>query len=618
MAQAPQVVNEEMRPRQGFGTRIYNFIRGVLYGAPKPYMRRRDTSGKAAAPSLASGEEGQNMYSFYGERMRLGKTRMEIYDEVDVMDSDDLPSAVLDTYTEDAIQIDPATNRMLWVEDCNEEIRQICEECIETTQLEEYAPLVGRGLGKYGDFPVELFWEPGTGISMLRYHHPKRFRRFEDYDTGTLLGFYLGETAGGSSEPNKQPWEIVHFRIFGSLSAMYGTTLLVSSRRPYRRLRMAEDADVVYILQRHADRDVYYVDCTGLTDEETSDYVERFTTTLKKTKYYDPSSGQLREDWNPWTANEDLVIPQVQGRETKIERLKGSSNANEATNLHYYLARYHASVRIPPSFFGYNIEGSTPYDPSRRLTQQDSRYVRIPQKLQRYFLLGVHRVLQLNLAFRGIDPRDPDNQFTLAMAPVSFLEELHRQQLIEIRIDIIDRLLNLGQQVNFDMQIWIKYVLKQYGHLSDRLIDELILPGAPQQQGGEPGAPPAPPPEMPPPGDVSAAGPGLPPPPPPAEGPSGAPGAEFEKLRPELRPLLMELVTRLGRVNQMMESRKVKPSDAKHFFVKDLREDWFGREGDEEEGSAIPSKDTSGELYKTEDHLDLAMTIDETKDENES
>lgn len=614
MAQEPQVVTEEMRPRQGFGTRIFNFVRGVLYGPPKPHMRRRDPKKtQGAAPSYASGEEGQNLYSFYGERMRLGKTRMEIYDEVDLMDSDDLPSAVLDTYTEDAIQLDPATNRVLWVEDCDEEIRAICEDCIETTQLEEYGYLIARNLGKYGDFPVELFWEPGVGITLLRYHHPKRFRRFEDYDTGSLIGYYLGETAGGASEPNKQPWELVHFRIFGSLSAMYGTTLLVSSRRPYRRLRMAEDADVVYILQRHADRDVYYVDCTGLTDEETSDYIQRFTTKLKKQKYYDPNTGQLREDWNPWTANEDLVVPQIQGRETKIERLKGSSNANEATNLHYYLARYHASVRIPPSFFGYNIEGSTPYDPSRRLTQQDSRYVRIPQKLQRYFLLGVHRILQLNLAFRGIDPRDPANKFTLVMAPVSFLEELHRQQLIEIRIDIIDRLLNLGQQVGFDMSIWIRYVLKQYGHLSDRLIDELIVPG--QVQPGTDaaegtGAPPPPPPQLPGPEEAPAGG-ATPPPPP--EEPPPIPGAEFEKLNPALRPLLVELVSRISKANQMMESRRVRPDQARHFFVKDLQEDWFGDDDQEKE---IPTKESSGETYRTEDHEDLvAKTDDEDEDE---
>ncbi len=559
--QREDIVLETPRPRQGIGTRVFNYIKGVLFGQPAVLRRPKDKDHPSTQGYPAYlGDEGQNMYSFYGERMRLGKTRVEIYDEVDTMDSDDLPAATLDTYAEDSTPSDPSTGRAVWVEDCSDEIRKLCDGCLERIQMEEYAYLIARSLSKYGDFPIELYWEPGLGVTQLRFHHPKRFKRFEEYETGMLVGFHIGDSAHGASEPNKQPWEIVHFRIFGSLSAMYGTSMLITSRRSYKRLRLSEDSDVVYRLQRHADRDVFNVTMTGMSDPEISEYAQRFVQALRKNKFYDPEKGELREDWNPFTANEDLMLPQIQGREIKVDRLPGSKNANDASGLDYYLARYHASARIPPAYFGYMLQGALPYDPSKKLTHQDSRYSKIPQKIQRYLMIGIHRILQLNLAFMGVDPKDPKNQFTTAMAPVSYLDELHRQQLIEIRLDIIDRLMTLGQSMNFDMQLWIRYVLKQYGKLSDDLIEKLLLPGTSNQQpGGAPSKPPAPgaPPQVPP-------APGGTPPPPPVGSQAGAPtggsagipetpGPEFESVPEEIRADLKGLAVKASRLRKIRE-----------------------------------------------------------------
>jgi len=579
-------------------------------------MRKRQDKDKARTSHGAAhtGDDSQNTYSFYGERMRLGKTRMEVYDEVDGMDSDDLPGATLDTYAEDATAIDPATQRVLWIEDCSEDIRKLCEDCLERIQIEEYAFLIARSLAKYGDFPIELYWEPGEGVNLMRFHHPKRFRRFEELETGQLVGFHIGDGAYGAQEPNTQPWEVVHFRIFGALSALYGTTMLLSTRRPYRRLRLAEDGDVVYRMQRHPDRDVFYVDCTGLTDQEESDYLERFRVGMKKHKYYDPTTGQLREDWNPYTVNEDLIVPQVKGRETKIERLRGSNNANDATNLHWYLARYHAAARIIPSYFGYSIEGAQPHDPKQKLAQQDSRYARIPAKLQKYFLLGIHRILQLNLSFQGIDPTAEENKFTVAMAPVSYLDELHRQQLIEIRIDIIDRLLNMGQQVGFNMQIWVRYVLKQYGKLAEGLIEELMMGGTgPQAGAGQepmPGEP------------LSSAG--TPTPPPPLPGASeqtgmpvgtqpGLESPEFESLPGEAKILLRELVSRLNRANKLVEDAKCSSGRALKYYHNEITESertWW-------QESALASKKPLRESSSVRSEDDMDLLPPETDDDED-
>lgn len=578
--------------KRGLGGLIYNLVNRVIYGRPKPTYQRRRRVELAGLPPMVSDDQADTMFAYYGEKMRLAKTRLEVYDEVDAMDADDLPGSTLDTYAEDATPLDPAAGRVVWIENTRPDLQAILHDCMDRIRLEEYALLIVRSMAKYGDFPVEPYWEPGEGIQTLRFHHPKKFRRYEEAATGMLVGFYLGlAPASGAPGPNMKPWELVHFRALGSLSAMYGSSSLIGARKPYRRLRLVEDFGVIYELMKHPDRDVFELDVTGMTDQEQADYVNRFIQAIRKKRFYDSTTGELRDDWNPFTTSEDLIVPQVQGHETKIQRLKGSTNVREVTREDYYLGRYHCAVRIPPAHFGYIIQGGQPYDPQKALGQQSTRYAKIPMKLQRYFLFGVHRLLQLELAFRGIDPSLEDNQFTLAMGPVSYLDELHRLQLIEIRTDIIDRLVNLGKTCGFDMTKWLRYLLKEYAKLSDKMIDELMIPV--EQLGERPGPPGAP-------TDAGKAPPAPPPAPPPSppgaeavgmEPVAGAPEeqglpAGAESLPAEARRALLEAAKKLTKIAAERQVR-VTPEDAARFLLRE------GKLFSVEDAGAVPKKGES-------------------------
>lgn len=496
----------------GLGGRIFNAVRRVIYGKPK--IQRITTPGrKDRDPRVGAGGGGtstddfESMYGFYSDRMRIGRKRTEIYEEVDSMDGDDLPAATLDTYAEDAAQTDVATGYKVWAENCTEDVRKIIDNLFESVRLEERTEAIIRAMAKYGDLPCELWWEPGEGITYWRMYHPKFFKRFEEKGTGECLGFYLGPDMENARGINIQPHELIHFRTMGSLSQMYGTSLLVSARRAFRRLRMSEDSAVIYRLQRHPDRDIYKIDVTGMSDEEAGEHMRRFAEGIKKNKFFDENTGNFRTDFNPWTGTDDIFWPVVAGRESDVTRLSGSTNANDVADLEWYLARYHATVRIPPGVFGYNVQGSVPYDSKMNLSAQDARYAKIPAKLQHYFLLSVSRLIMLHMAFQGIDPFEEKNKFTLCMTPVSYLEEVHRQQLVEIRIDIIDRLLGLGDTVNFDKAVWHKYVLKEYGKLSDKMLEKLLPTEEAVAAGGDVG------------GGVTVPPGNTPPPPPPdAEG----------------------------------------------------------------------------------------------------
>jgi hypothetical protein len=72
------------------------------------------------------------------------------------------------------------------------------------------------------------------------------------------------------------------------------------------------------------------------------------------------------------------------------------------------------------------------------------------------------RICFIHLALLGIDPFLPVNKFELVMTPVSFLDEFHRQELYNLRIDIASRLMDIGERAQFKQKPWFDFVLREF------------------------------------------------------------------------------------------------------------------------------------------------------------
>ena len=75
---------------------------------------------------------------------------------------------------------------------------------------------------------------------------------------------------------------------------------------------------------------------------------------LKKMEYVDPASGRYDHGYNPLAMLEDLFIP-ISGTEdgTRVDKIFGSQNTNDVTDLLYYIRKFCAAVRVPPEFLGF-------------------------------------------------------------------------------------------------------------------------------------------------------------------------------------------------------------------------------------------------------------------------
>jgi len=159
-----------------------------------------------------------------------------------------------------------------------------------------------------------------------------------------------------------------------------------------------------------------------------------------------------------------------------------SNNAGDIFDVNYMRDLFFAGVRVPKAYMGF--EDSQGYRGTDTLSSQSIKFARGVKKLQRYYLRGLTRLCMIHLACKGIDAREPANQFTLEMSPTSYLDEAHKAELYAKRYEALNYMLDIGSKMRAELginsQVWTQYILKEFGGWDDNMISQLTAPESPQ------------------------------------------------------------------------------------------------------------------------------------------
>jgi hypothetical protein len=98
-------------------------------------------------------------------------------------------------------------------------------------------------------------------------------------------------------------------------------------------------------------------------------------------------------------------------------------------------------------------------------------------RLQRAFLSEIVRLMKIHLAVLGLNPDDPRNAFTLNMASVAPIVEIERAEVVQLRMDRMERAINFGTAAALNQSVWVPYVLEKIGGLPRDLVRELTGSG---------------------------------------------------------------------------------------------------------------------------------------------
>ena len=430
--------------------------------------------------------------SWWERTFTLAGERRERYRIFEEMDTFGLVSALLDVYSEEVTQPDYDKGKAVWIESKNTKLIQAGEECLRNCQVEDRVSAIARRIAKYGDGFQRLIYQTGKGVLGWKYAHASRCFRLED-KYGRLIGFREdGKTFRQKKRPVSWPWDYVHFRMLGKdEESGYGTGMLEALFRPWRQLILAEDSTLMFRLRRAAERNLMLIDVGNMEDHEALEYVNAWRKRFRKREFIDPASPDYKKQYNPFNPLEDIFLP-VRGAEnnTRIESLAGATGTTEIYDLNYFRDKFFGTAKAPKAYFGF--EGDI--NAKATLMQQDVRFARTAKRLRKATVYGLRQLLDVHYtllptdqADNSFDLKDDNSSYLVQLAPIAYLDEFERLELIQLRYQVVDAMSNLAQSLQLDAKVWAMYILINFAKIPEDLVQKLIVKQVTPPEGAQGG-----------------------------------------------------------------------------------------------------------------------------------
>lgn len=427
-------------------------------------------------PSMPVDPYSEGVVGWYSRQMQIVRDRRSAYYDFEQIADFVLGASALEMYAEDAFPWNHERGATTWVTSNNPKVTESINDLNRKIDIESVIPSLSYTAAMYGDsFDFMLLSESG-GVEALKQMLPSQLTRIDD-EFGRLVGFAPGivEYFPGRDpipEDLSRPWDILHTRIMGFFTRTvgHGTSMLTPVRYIWRQLKIMLDSMVLYRWTKGAAKYVYYVDVGTNPIEKQMQIVNMWRLYIKKKQHYDPKKGIFDQEWNPESLDEDLFWPLPKDSNSRIDVLNANPDVKAVADIDLYVNLFFSGLRIPKAFMGF--EGDI--GAREVLPYQSIRYANVAYKLQRAVLTSLIRLYQIHNTIVGLDPLEGDNSFKVHTSTISHLYDVAKSELLSIKMDMMGRLLEFGEQVNLKQDVWLKYILKTFVDLDDDMVRTLM------------------------------------------------------------------------------------------------------------------------------------------------
>jgi hypothetical protein len=373
------------------------------------------------------------------QQTTLQINRLERYKDFDQMDEVGEITLALDMYADEASLIDPETGHAIQIQARSKRLRLELEHLFHEILMidRQLRPLI-RYLCKYGDFAAEIVTNASRdAVQFLRFINVYNFTRIET-KFGDLVGFHFIDP--GSTQPTfLHPWQVMHNRLtsYENIYHPYGRAVLDGARKDFKRLRLMEDAALVYRITRAPEKRVFSIPVGNIPPREIDEYIQRIAQRFKKDRFVDPATGNVNERYNPLIQDDDFFLPKrPDGTGPTIDTLPGAQNLDEIADIEYFKKKMISALKIPFARVGL---GDAEDSDGRSLASSSPEFAKAIQWIQREVALGLKKVAVTHLALQGF-PIEDIRDFDITMTASSAIDELYRIETWNSRADIMARL----------------------------------------------------------------------------------------------------------------------------------------------------------------------------------
>lgn len=415
------------------------FKRGNIYSHENVFQNQSDVSKVYTNPN---GIMDLNDPSFFIEQSNVQINRLERYKDYDQMDEVGEMFLALDLYADECSLRDPERNHSIFVKTSSVRIKAEVEDLLyNIINIDAQIRPIARYLCKYGDYACEIVPTSNRdGVASIKTMYMYNFTRVETKH-GDLVGFFYQPP--GEQPIYYHPWQVAHVRLtnFEQLYVPYGRSILDGARRDWRRLRLMEDAALIYRLVRAPEKRIFKVPVGNLPPKEREQYIQIIARRFKKHKFIDPTTGAMNEKYAPHIQDDDYWVPvAADGTGVEIDTLKGAENLDAIADIEYFKKKMISALKIPFNRVGLSSEGS---DTGKTVAQQSPEFAKAIQWIQDQLIVGIKKIVLVHLALKGYSIDDMKD-FELSMTSASAIDELYRIETWASRVEIMGGLKELG------------------------------------------------------------------------------------------------------------------------------------------------------------------------------
>ena len=393
-----------------------------------------------------------NTTSLYGQQLNVNYQylRSQLYSDYDVMDTDAIIASALDIVS-DECSLKNEMGEVLQIRSSDEDVQKILYNLFyDVLNIEFNMWSWVRQMCKYGDFFLKLEIAEKFGVYNVIPYTAYHIMRQENYDKENPASVrfrfspdgYVGGT-GQYTVPNQKAqddssgiyfdnYEMAHFRLLTDVNYLpYGRSYIEPARKLFKQYTLMEDAMLIHRISRAPEKRVFYINVGAIPPNEVENFMKKTITTMKKTPYMDPQTGEYNLKYNMQNMLEDFYIP-VRGNDTatKIETTKGLEY-NGIEDVAYLRDKLFAALKVPKAFMGYDKDLSGKVT----LAAEDIRFARTIDRIQRIILSELYKIALVHLYTQGYRGETLTN-FEISLTTPSIIYDQERITLMKEKVDL--------------------------------------------------------------------------------------------------------------------------------------------------------------------------------------
>ena len=391
-----------------------------------------------------------NATSLYGQQLNVNHQylRAQLYSDYDVMDTDAIIASALDIVS-DECSLKNEMGEVLQIRSSDEDVQKILYNLFyDVLNIEFNLWSWTRQMCKYGDFFLKLEIAEKFGVYNVIPYTAYHIMRQEGYDkkapssvrfkfspdgyTGGGTGFNVPNQFDDSNGIYFDNYEIAHFRLLTDVNYLpYGRSYIEPARKLFKQYTLMEDAMLIHRISRAPEKRVFYINVGAIPPNEVENFMKKIISTMKKTPYMDPQTGEYNLKYNMQNMLEDFYIP-VRGGDTttKIETAKGLEY-NGIEDVVYLRDKLFAALKVPKAFMGYEKDLSG----KATLAAEDIRFARTIDRIQRILLSELYKIALVHLYVQGYRGETLTN-FEISLTTPSIIYDQERIALMKEKVDL--------------------------------------------------------------------------------------------------------------------------------------------------------------------------------------